>query len=247
MCITHRHYFLYRTNKSSLEEENVLESAWGITHNQWACGPWNNNRIALNEQMGIKDKTKDLFWWLLNPEPRNGTENNKCCQDERNLFPTTSPTKFTARGGRAWIVNARVQVSSGQTCTDYVFIAVLWGSARQQSIYLNVFYLWLSRGPPSLTHAKVAQMLRLMRLHVCPEGDGKLYYSHKEDVWGEQVPRPFRNGLSHARGKRLWVLLWLGVGPGGAVSGFALRELSSSTHFLVGLLAQGQAKGDEGG
>lgn len=82
---------------------------------------------------------------------------------------------------------------------------------------------------------------------MCPEGDGKLYYSHKEDVWGEQVPRPFRNGLSHARGKRLWVLLWLGVGPGGAVSGFALRELSSSTHFLVGLLAQGQAKGDEGG
>lgn len=39
----------------------------------------------------------------------------------------------------------------------------------------------------------------------------------------------------------------VGVGPGGAVAGFALRELSSSTHFLVGLLAQERTQGDKGG
>ena len=68
---------------------------------------------------------------------------------------------------------------------------------------LEYFYLWLPcRTPPP--SAKALQVLRNDDATRVPRGYKKLYYSHKEDFWGKQAPKPSwkggANGFGFCRG-----------------------------------------------
>lgn len=64
---------------------------------------------------------------------------------------------------------------------------------------LEYFYLWLPcRTPPP--SAKVLQVLRNDDATHVPRGYRKLYYSHNEDFWGKQAPKPSWKGVANGFG-----------------------------------------------
>lgn len=96
----------------------------------------------------------------MSPEQHKGRRKTTCREDGGNLFPTSSSTKYTAREGRAGIINAWLQVSFSQTYVDYMLIVI-----TEALSVLEYFYLWLPADLP----CKMVQMLRLMMPHMCQE------------------------------------------------------------------------------